>query len=408
MKLRRSFVWLVIVLTAGFTLSATSAAKCCPFCSAPSLTLSEQLTQADAAVLVQWVDGKAPEEKTAGSTTYSIIEVSRGPKDKLKKDDKITVPRYRAGKKGDLFLLFGTKDKDIEWSSPLEVTEATYQYIVQAPSPEAMPSKRLAYFLKFLEYPDQLVSNDAYGEFANAPYEEIVKIADKMDRAKISKWVASKETSPTRLGLYGLLLGLCGNKDDAELMRQKIEEKTEDFRLGIDGVTSGFLLLTGGEGLSVIDKTKLKAKNVPFSETYAAMQALRFMWTYGSNRIEKERLRQSMRELLDRPELADLVVADLARWEDWSVQDRLMKLYGEGEYNIPSIKRAIVRYFLTASKVAPPKTDDKPDEKKDDKSTSDKPDALPASALQARANLEKLREKDPKTVKEAERFFFLQ
>ena len=73
------------------------AARCCPFCSAPSLTLSEQLTAADAAVLVQWIEGKAPEEKSAGSTTYSIIEVARGPKDKLKKDDKITVPRFRAG-----------------------------------------------------------------------------------------------------------------------------------------------------------------------------------------------------------------------------------------------------------------------------------------------------------------------
>ena len=37
-----------------------------------------------------------------------------------------------------------------------------------------------------------------------------------------------------------------------------------------------------------------------------------------------------------------------------------------------------------------------------------KPDALPDSAVQARANLDKLREKDAKTVKDAERFFFLQ
>lgn len=394
---------LLIALSAA--LFASQIALACPFCSAPSLTLSEQLTQADAAVLVSWVDGKAPTEKSAGTTTYSIIEISRGPKD-LKKDDKLTVPRYRAGKKGDLFLLFGTKDKEIDWSSPLEVTETTYQYIVQAPSPESPMPKRLEYFLKFLEYPDQLVSNDAYGEFANAPYEDIVKIKEKMDRAKIAKWVANKETSPTRLGLYGLLLGLCGNEDDVKMMEAKIEEQTQDFRLGIDGLISGYLLLTGDKGLATIDKSKLSDKKAPFSETYAAMQALRFMWTYGNNRISKERLRQSMRELLDRPELADLVVADLARWEDWSVQDRLMKLYGQGEYSIPSIKRAIVRYLLTAAKVQPPKADETT--KDDPAATKSKPDELPASALQARANLDKLKEIDPKTVKEAERFFFLQ
>lgn len=394
-----------LLIALAVSLFASQIALACPFCSAPSLTLSEQLTQADAAVLVSWVDGKASTEKSAGSTTYSIIEISRGPKD-LKKDDKLTVPRYRAGKKGDLFLLFGTKDKEIDWSSPLEVTETTYQYIVQAPSPESPMPKRLEYFLKFLEYPDQLVSNDAYGEFANAPYEDIVKIKEKMDRAKIAKWVVNKETSPTRLGLYGLLLGLCGNEDDAKMMEAKIGEQTQDFRLGIDGLISGYLLLTGEQGLASIDTSKLRDKKAPFSETYAAMQALRFMWTYGNNRISKERLRQSMRELLDRPELADLVVADLARWEDWSVQQRLMNLYGQGEYSIPSIKRAIVRYLLTAAKVQPPKADET---KKDDPAaTKSEPDELPASALQARANLEKLREIDLKTVKEAERFFFLQ
>ncbi len=395
-----------LLIALAVTLLASQIALACPFCSAPSLTLSEQLTQADAAVLVKWVDGKTPTEKSAGSTTYSIVEVSRGSKETLKKDDTLTVPRYRAGKKGDLFLLFGTKDKEIDWSSPLEVTEVTYQYIVQAPSPESPTTKRLEYFLKFLEYSDQLVSNDAYGEFANAPYEDIVKIKDKMDRAKIAKWVINKETSPTRMGLYGLLLGLCGNNDDAKTMEKKIEEQTQDFRLGIDGLISGYLLLTGEKGMETIDNSKLRDKKAPFSETYAAMQALRFMWTYGNGRVSKDRLRQSMRELLDRPELADLVVADLARWEDWSVQDRLMKLYGQGEYSIPSIKRAIVRYLLTAAKVQPPKVDET---KKDDPTaTKSKPDELPASALQARANLEKLRETDPKTVKEAERFFFLQ
>ena len=115
-----------------------------------------------------------------------------------------------------------------------------------------------------------------------------------------------------------------------------------------------------------------------------------------------------------------------------------MSLYGEGDYNIPSIKRAIVRYLLTAAKVNPPKAnppkgDDpkktditvaanspKPEElpattksdlpKGDDPKNSDsaKPIELPAHVLQARASLETLREKDPKTVKDAERFFFLQ
>lgn len=231
-----------------------------------------------------------------------------------------------------------------------------------------------------------------------------------MPREKLRKWVTSPETPATRLGLYGLLIGLCGNGDDAQAIEKRIVQETEDFRLGIDGLMSGYLLLSGNEGLEVIEKTKLKDASVPFSETYAAMQALRFMWKYAEGRIEPERLRESMRILLERPELADLVIADLARWNDWGVQDRLMTMYrrtqepakktADGEevqdpYNIPSIKRAIVRYMLVSSKDAA------------DEAVAGKDAKLPEHVVKGRKYVEELRKLDPKTVQQAERFFFL-
>ena len=97
-----------------------------------------------------------------------------------------------------------------------------------------------------------------------------------------------------------------------------------------------------------------------------------------------------MRILLDRPELADLVITDLARWQDWSIAEKLMDLYGAEEYNIPSIKRAIVRYFLVAKRA-----------------TGEDEDVTPEHVQVAEAYLEELRESDPDTVKAAERFFFL-
>jgi hypothetical protein len=300
----------------------------------------------------------------------------------------------------------------LDWASPVEVSETSFNYVAQLPSPETPSDKRLAYFLKFLEFPDPLVANDAYGEFANAPYEQITPLAPLMPRERLRKWVDNPETPSTRLGLYGLLLGLCGTTDDAAFMEKKILTPSQDFRLGIDGVMSGYLLIRGAEGLDVIDRTKLKLtyetdargqpvlddkgqkkpKAVPFSETYAAMQAVRFMWTYGAGKIEKERLRQSMRLLLDRPELADLVIADLARWKDWSVQDRLVKLYGVEPYDIPAIKRAVVRFLLVAAKDRP--------------ADAEQPD--PPHVAQAKLHLAELRKRDPKTVEDAERFFFLQ
>ena len=187
------------------------------------------------------------------------------------------------------------------------------------------------------------------------------------------------------------MTGLCGKEEDADYLKSRLLEPVEGFRLGIDGMMGGYLLLAGEKGLQVLEDAKLRNKTVPFSETYATMQALRFMWTYGDEHISKDRLRQSMRIILDRPELADLVIVDLGRWQDWSVSDRLMELYGAAGYDIPSTKRAIVRFYLTAEASKP----------------KDATESLPPHVVTAQKHLKTLRETDPDTVKAAEEFFFL-
>src|SRR6516162_10101134 len=106
----------------------SQAAKACPFCSAPSLTLSEQVAQADAVVLVKWTGGEPAKISDAGSTEFEVVEVVHQPDGgKLSKGGKIVLIRYRAAKSGDQFMLFGTKvDQGIEWGSPLEVTKTAY------------------------------------------------------------------------------------------------------------------------------------------------------------------------------------------------------------------------------------------------------------------------------------------
>ncbi len=383
----------LFTLTWGF--ARVGSLEACPFCSAPSLTLSQQLHQADSAVLIQWVGGERAnkDEGKLGNTIYEIVKVVHDSSGTAKKGERIVVDRFRESSPGDLFLLFGTKGATVEWGSPIEITETGFNYVAQAPSKESKPTERLAYFAKFLEYPDQMISEDAYGEFANADYKDIKEVAvgKVFDAKKIRGWIANPETNATRLGLYGLLIGLSGTPEDAEFLRAKIVEPASTYRLGIDGLISGYLMLAKDKGLEVIEETKLKDKKCSFSETYAAMQAIRFMWQYGDGAIGQERLRAAMRTLLDRPELADLVVTDLGRWNDWSVLDRLMELYGKENYDIDSIKRAIVRFYLVAESSGP----------KDPKAP------VPEQVKKAKAYLAKLRKEDPKTVESAEEFFFL-
>ena len=395
----------------AMALFAARSATSCPFCSAPSLTLSEQVSQADAVVLVSWSGGQPAKVSDSGSTDFEIVEVVQQPEGgKLAKGGKINLIRYRSAKVGDQFMLFGTKvDSAIEWSSPLEVSKTAYEYIRNSPKPGGVAAERLKYFLKYLETGDKMIADDAFGEFANAAYADVVKLSAELPREQLRTWLNSKEVAPGRLGLYGMMLGLCGKDEDAKLMEGRILEQTDDFRLGIDGIMGGYLLLTGDKGLTVLENEKLKNKKAPFSETYAAMQAVRFMWQYGDGRISAERLRESMRILLSRQELVDLVIADLSRMKDWTVQDQLMALYDD-EANIPSVKRAIVRYMLSSAKDT--------GEKKVDTAAAGgagaipvaetkAPAELPAHVVKAQKCLEELERKDPKTVNEAKRFFLL-
>ncbi len=378
------------------------AAECalCPFCDAPSLTLAEQVDQAGHLVLGKWIGGEKPTNETAGTAKFRIVDIAKAKGDAFKKGDDIELPQYIAGNADAVYILMGPDMKFIDWHVPSEATHGSWAYVSNIPMPvtdQKEQVNRLAYFLDYLQHDELSVSNDAYAEFAAAPYEVIVPLKDRMPRKKLREWVTDPDTPVTRIGLYGLLLGLCGTEEDAAAMKQKILTPDTDFRLGIEGVMSGYLITAGEEGLKTLEDSKMKAKTyvnkdgeevkLPFSETYAVMQTLRFMWTYEPDRIPKERLKESMRILLDRPELADLVIADLARWKDWGVQDELMEMYDDEEFDIPSIKRAIVRYLFYCSKDRNEDVEDPPE-----------------YAITAAEHLKLLEEKDPKTVRNAKRF----
>ena len=398
MKIPTLFAVLLLTV-AGFSTSAV--ANWCPFCDAPSLTLAEQVEQVNHLLLGRWIGGDKPTNDTAGTAKFKIIEIGKSKGDIFKVGEELELPQYIAGKQDALYVLMGPDIKLVDWHVPNEATKSSWKYISELPMPateEAARIERLAYFLDYLQHSELTVSNDAYAEFASAPYEVITPLHDRMPREKLRQWIIDPETPVTRIGLYGLLLGLCGKAEDAAAMEQKILMPDTDFRLGIEGVMSGYLLITGEIGLDVLEQHKMlsttyinqdgEEKKLPFSEVYATMQTLRFMWTYEPDRISKDRLKQSLRMLLDRPELADLVIADLARWKDWGVQDRLMEMYDKEEFDIPSIKRAIIRYFFYCSKDV------------EESETAD----LPAYAVSAAEHLKVLEEKDPKTYANAKRF----
>ena len=378
----------VLAAVAAGLISQADLVQACPFCPTAQQTYSEVYEQSSIAVVAVWVSAQRPDEKRIGKTTYRITQVLQDVTGKFKADSELVLDRFRSGKPGDRFLILATRGETVEWGSPLEATPELIEYIVGVPRGKP-GAQRLPYFMKFLEHSQESIADDAFAEFANAPFKEIATLTDQFPREKLHKWVTDPATRVNRLGVYGMMLGMCGRAEDAVAMEKKILEPVakDSFRLGIDGIVAGYLLLTKVQGLEKLEKEKLKDREAPFSEVYAVMQALRFLWQYAPGTIPQQRLRESMRLLLDRPELADVVIADLARWRDWGVQEQLVKLYGQPGYTPYSTRRAIVRYLLVSQKDMPKDTKEPPEH-----------------VTRAREYLAEIRKKDPKTVSDVERF----
>jgi hypothetical protein len=258
----------------------------------------------------------------------------------------------------------------------VSVSELSFAYVARAPSSREESAERLRYFARYLEHDDALLAEDAYQEFGHAPFDNVAEVADALDQAKLRQWLTDDGVRDYRKGFYGMALGLAKSADDrkanAELMRKLIDEQSDDFIAGFDGVIGGYLLLAGQGALKHLEERYLANLKSADGHVRHTLSALRFYHEYGRD-ISRPRLAAALRLLLDRPEFAAAAIVDLARWQDWESLDRIAGLYGRKPYDTPTIKRAIVGYLLVC-----------PGE--------------PAAK-----HLDQLRRSDPKTVADAEK-----
>jgi hypothetical protein len=91
--------------------------------------------------------------------------------------------------------------------------------------------------------------------------------------------------------------------------------------------------------------------------------------------VPRERILEALRHVLDRPQMADLVIPDLARWEDWSQIDRLVRLFKDADEQSSWVRVPVINYLRACPKP------------------------------EAAAKIEELKKIDPDAVKRADAFF---
>jgi hypothetical protein len=362
---------ITIATTALLCLTSVQAlaAELCPFCSAVSQTLRQEMEAMDAVAIAKIVKGS----ETDSDAEFSVISVIRGG-NLIKEGQTARINYFGKAPEGTQFLLMGVDPPELLWSSPLPITPVAIEYVNKIPKLPEDPIKRLEFYLGFLEHPEQMLARDAYDEFASAPYPEMKLLKEKLDREKLLTWIQDTSLPPDRKRLYLVMLGICGKKEDSELLEKLLRSEDPNKRSGLDALIACYVTLQGDDGLKLIDELFLANKQSQYADTYAAIMALRFHGTDGGV-VAKERVLKSMQLILQRPELADLVIPDLARWEDWSQIDRLVELFKTADEKSSWVRVPVINYLRSCP--------------------------LPEAA----AKIEELKELDPAAFKRATSFF---
>lgn len=358
---------------AGVLLLATlaPAARACPFCSQVSQTIRQEMEVMDAVVIAEATEKSIPNLQT-GEVLLTVTRVLKGD-EHVRAGQPLSVVYFGEVPAGRRFMLSGVNPPEIQWSA-LPLTEESEKYVLTVTELPDDGLERLKYFQQFLQSDDSMLSRDSYDEFAITPYPIIQSLKPFMNRQELISWVQDPEMPADRKRLYYTMLGVCGEEADAEFLKKMITSTQPSSRAGLDALVACYLILAGEKGLPLINELFLANDQSPYADTYSAIMSLRFHGTE-ADKIARSELLKSMHLVLERKDLADLVIPDLARWGDWSQIDRLVQLFMDADEDNNWVRVPVINYLRACP--------------------------LP----EAEVAMEKLKEVDPESVRRASSFF---
>ncbi len=328
----------------------------CPFCSAVKQTFTEEMESMDVVVIAQLVRAaETPANNQSGQANreiakaqFQVLQVIKG-ETQLAAGKRFETIYFGEADKSASFLVMAVDPPDLIWSTPLLLSERARNYVVAIPTLPKEGVERLAYFQDFLVDDDPILAGDAYDEFARAPYDSVKALKPRMDHDQLVKWIQDSNTTGSRRRLYLTMLGVCGGKEDLPMLEKMLNSDSPADKLGLDALIACYLTLSGPQGMPLIEERFLKNEKADYADTYAAIMALRFHGTE-ADIVSRDRVLEGLRYMLDRPQLADLVIPDLARWEDWSQMEKLVQLFKEANDKSSWVRVPVINYLRACPK----------------------------------------------------------
>ena len=268
------------------------------------------------------------------------------------KGDKLARPKqlvraecgYSEAAAGERFLIMATSDSGaLTWDAATRLTPAGEGYIVKLTQLPADGKERYLFFQSHLEHQDDVVAHDAYEELWSLPYAKLREMRDQMPHDSLVSWIQAKETRSSHRRLYLQMLGVCGKEQDVPMLEKEIAAADPKNR-GLEAVISCFLSLRGNAGMKLVEERFLTNKTASYPDIYAATMALRFH-ARQEKIIHRDDLLRGFHFILDRPEIADLIIPDLVQLEDWEQAEHLAEMFKTADVKNTWFREPVINYL---------------------------------------------------------------
>jgi hypothetical protein len=345
----RRIAWLGLAVI--FILPSPAAA--CSICGGGFLsrqTLREHYARAKYVAQGKLKNPKFDPNGGAGTTEFHVESVLK-PDPAIGNRSPLTLPRYlpAIGAPPDYLVFCAVADGKLDPLHGVPAGPSVVDYLTAASKlGDVDPARRLAFFFAHLDSVDPVVSADAFHEFAKAPDGDIMKAKAALDPGKLRKWLADPKTPSDRLGVFALMLGLCGNKEDAARFANDLAAQlpAERVRENFSGFLAALTLLDPASGWNVV-KSVLTDPKRPFDQRLSAVGTVRF---FQATRPEESRAHvlTCYRGVIAKGDLADLAIDDLRRWGWWDLTADVIAQFDKPTHAATIIRKGIIRYALQA------------------------------------------------------------
>jgi hypothetical protein len=319
-------------------------ASACPLClGGVRFAPGQQLDVADQAVIATPV---------AGGRQWRVIEIVKGPSiagkvitGPVDGADRTTI---RTGKPS-LLLHY---EQIPTWSSvgTIGVKYAGWLRKLSATGPQTGKSdldwrNRVALVSPYLEDPEALVADIAYGEIARAPYGALRSLKPRLDAAAIARWLDDSRLAARRPA-YTLLLGIAGGPQDAERLEQRLDAAwASGDATNLATMLAADLELRGPSRVAWIETKYLTDRRRTMTEITAAVLALS---EHGDEdgAVPRARVIQAYLVMIkERKPIAGLVAPHLAEWEYWDAVAEYAELLRSDVQLDPASRSTIITYL---------------------------------------------------------------